>query len=167
MRARFALLLLLVAASVFLPGCGYTTKTTFRDDVRTVAVPIFTNRTFYRNLEFDVTEALTKEIELRTPYKVVSQDRADTVIKGTVVRMNPNLRSVRRQGGLPQELEARLVVDFEWIDRNGAVIRQRQGLQAVHPYVPAKPAGELYEVAQHGAAQRMAKSIVDALRGDW
>ena len=53
--------------------------------MRTVSVPIFDNQSFYQDVEFDLTEALVKEIELRTPYKVTGADRADTILQGEIV----------------------------------------------------------------------------------
>ena len=57
-------------------GCGYSQQEIYPDHVQTVAIPLFENRTFYQGVEFDLTEALVKEIELRTPYKVISNENA-------------------------------------------------------------------------------------------
>src|SRR5665213_243892 len=61
-------LFFLALFSTGLAGCGYTTKSVFPPGIRTVAVPIFENRSFYRGAERDVTEALIKQIEMATPY---------------------------------------------------------------------------------------------------
>lgn len=164
---RHALVLALLSTLV---GCGYTHEELFPDDVRTVAVPIFKNRNpqLYRDVEFDLTEALVKEIELRTPYKVTPPDRADTLLEGTIVAVNQRTLSVRREGGLPQEMETRVVVDFQWrSQRDGKTLRQRRGFASVGRYIPAQPVGEFFELAQHEAVQRAARDIVSAMRKDW
>ncbi len=165
---RLLPLLALTLAMFTLAGCGYSHKELFPKDVRTVAVPIFENRTFYQGVEFDLTEALIKEIERRTPYKVVAEDRADTILRGRVVAVEQRRLSQTRLGGLPEEVEARVVVDFTWTTvGTGQTIRDRQGFAAVGRYIPARPLGEPFEVAQHEAVATMARDIVSTLRSDW
>src|SRR5262245_11406459 len=68
---------------------GYTTRPNYDDCIRTVYVPIFENNTFRRGLEFDLTRAVIREIESKTPYKVISdRSRADTELTGTIVGAN-------------------------------------------------------------------------------
>jgi len=154
---------------VVLTGCGYTTKEVYPADVRSVAVPIFENKTFYQGAEFDLTEALIKEIEVRTPYKVIKQGSADTTLIGSIRLIDLSSLSRRaRGGGVPQELEVRMVVDFEWKNlRTGKILRQRKGFEAVGRYVPVRPMGETLSLGQHVAAQNMAKSITSVMRDDF
>jgi hypothetical protein len=167
--ARCAWALLLVV--LFLHGCGYASKPVFPTDVRTVAVPIFENKSFYRGVEFDLTEALIKQIELQTPYKVTGRERADTILQGTIVAVDQAVLSRTSTGGLPQEMEMRIVVDFEWKNgRTGQLLRQRKGFAAVGRYVPTRMGdrvGETYSTAQHRAVQQLADQVVMAMRSDW
>lgn len=160
--------LLGLALVLGLSGCGYSHQELFPKDIRTVAVPIFDNRTFYRGVEFDLTEAIIKQIELRTPYKTVPQERSDTVLKGTITALEQRTLSSTREGGMPEEIEIKLVVDFEWRNaRSGQVLRERKGFATVARYLPPRVIGETYNNAQHQAVQRMADDIVSALREDW
>ena len=159
--AGLLLLLLLLGMS----GCGYTQKELFPETYRTVAVPIFENRTFYRHVAMDLSEALIKEVEQRTPYKVVAPATADTILQGTVVQVEQTPLSRRPGSGVPEELEVRIVVNFEWKDlQAGQVLRSRAGFDAVGRYVVTRPVGEPFEHAQHTAVQRLATDIVSAMR---
>jgi len=164
----FALLAggLLAAA---LPGCGYSQADVYPDGVKTVVVPMFENKTFYRGVEFDLTEAVVKEIELRTPYKVVSNEEvADTRLTGTVVDLRQHQGSRRRPGGLPQEMEITLTVDFEWRDmRTQENLTQREGFVVAGNYLPTRGLGERFETGQHQAVGRMAERIVSEMRSPW
>ncbi|MCC6581760.1 MAG: LptE family protein [Phycisphaeraceae bacterium] len=149
-------------------GCGYTQKDLYPADVRTVAVPIFKNRTFHKGLEFDLTEALIKEIELRTPYKVVPQEAADTILDGRIDSATTSQLSRTSVGAVTQETELRIVVTLEWKNlRTGQILRRRDGLEAVGRTVSTRPIGEPVEVGQHQAVQNMANMIVNLLRADW
>lgn len=149
-------------------GCGYSSKELFPTEVHTVAVPIFENRTFYRGIEFELAEAMVKQVESRTPYKVVAPGTAQTILEGTITDIEQTQLSRRRPGGLPQEMEVTVTVDFVWKDLGrGGVIKDRRGFQAVGRYIPTAGIGEPFETAQHDAVERLARDIVSTMRTDW
>lgn len=164
-QVRLGLLCLLALAAT---GCNYRQAELFPTEYKTVAVPIFRNQSFYRGVEFDLTEALTKELELRSPYKVVPVDHADTLLDGTIVSVTQKQLSRRRDVGLPEEMELTVMVDFQWKDqRTGNLIRERRGFASVGRYIPTTPVGEPLATAQHAAAERLAMDIVAVMRSDW
>jgi len=160
----FAVLLAGIATS----GCGYTQGGLYPSDINTVAVPIFQNKTFEQGLEFEVTEAIIKEIELRTPYKVVSSTSADTIIEGNIIAVRRNRLSQDSDFGLIQEYEYVIHVNVEWKNvRTGKTLRRRDNLQSVGRAVPGGFANEPVEVGQHEATQRLAHNVVAIMRADW
>ena len=151
-----------------LGGCGYSTTQLFPKKFESVAIAIFHNNTFYRSLEFDLTEAIVKQIELETPYAIVPRGTAQTLLEGTIVKAQQHRLSRQRVGGVPQELEFQLVVDFQWKDlQTGKLIRDRKGLMRVGRYIPTAPLREPLAVAQHQASQSMAEAVISVMRADW
>ncbi|MEX0745130.1 MAG: LptE family protein [Phycisphaeraceae bacterium] len=149
-------------------GCGYSPEGVYDEQYQTVAVPIFENRTFWDRVQFDLTEAVTKELEQRTPYKVAPSAVADTILQGSITSVDQRHLARRQDGGVPEEMEITIRVDFEWIDlRTGRTLRARQGFEAVGRYAPTRPAGERVETAQHAAVQQLARDIISTLRADW
>lgn len=176
--ARAAGLILLAAAGGALWSCdetttqggafGYAAEELFPQEYGTVAVDIFDNRTFYRGVEFDITEAIDKEIELRTPYKIVPSDRADSVITGTVWEVRQSTLSRVRDGGIPQEMQVTIAISYEWKDvRTGEVIRKRGRLHGSGEYVPTRGLSEPFQRGQHEAAAEIARDLVSDMRADW
>ena len=54
-------------------------------DIKTVAVPIFDNKTRWREVEFELTNLVHREIKARTFLRLVSKpEDADIVIKGEI-----------------------------------------------------------------------------------
>ena len=145
---RVFLALLPLGAAVLLAGCGYTSKPPFRTDVRTVAVPIFRNDTFaYPGIEFDLTEAVKKEIEAHSPYKVTGTDTADTILRGTITKVAQTVLAETNTGGLPQELEVQYIVDFQWSNaRTGETLADAKGVTETGRYVPTQPVGETLSI---------------------
>ena len=79
---------ILRSAFCFLPGCaGYQLgqRSLYRPDIRTVHVPVVQSDSYRRYLGERLTEAVVKEIELRTPYKVVDSESADSVLNVRLV----------------------------------------------------------------------------------
>src|SRR5262245_4986966 len=107
-RLHTAWCLIVLATLGLLAGCengghftlfNYTTKPPFDENIRTVYVPIPTNASWMRNLEFDVMEAMVNELNTRAGAPRITSDpgRADTelimAIKNTtksVILVNQN-----------------------------------------------------------------------------
>jgi len=150
------------------PTAGYSTLSTFPQGYATVAVPIFENTTFHRNLEFDLADALIKEIEARTPYKVVPNARADTILTGRITDVEIDQLSKSRQTGLSEEVVLGVTIDFEWKDaRTGEILQARREFATHALFVPSPPSGEPIEFGEFAVIQRIASDVVDEMRARW
>src|SRR5262245_65624285 len=82
-RCLSAICMLYSAFCISLSGCaGYQigNRSLYRPDIRTVHVPVIQSESYRRNLGEKLTEAVVKEIELKTPYKVVDAESADSIL---------------------------------------------------------------------------------------
>ena len=168
-----------------LAGCGYTqvdysgessvaadgtrvskSRSLYRNDVRTVAVPIFTNRTFERNIEFGLSKAIVNYIESNTPYKVVPKERADTILEGEITRVELDTVSNSAQAAIPQEQLLTIRVNFTWKDlRTGRILTERKQFDQSGTYYPTLGEGR-FVGAQH-QVERLAVAIVQEMQADW
>ena len=145
---------------------GYRWNSLYREDVQTVAVPIFTNTSFRRGVEFRLTEAVVKQMELHAPYKVVPRERADTILEGQITAVNATTMSRDIETALPREQMVTLTVDLIWKDlRNGRILCQRKGL--TQSAVDVENLGEGEFVGSQGAIEKFALTIVQDLQADW
>jgi hypothetical protein len=145
---------------------GYTWGSVYRQDVKTVAVPVFVTRSFFRGQEQQLTQALVNQIEARTPYKVTDRARADTIIEGEIVRVDITTVSQNADNALPQEQLYAVVIDFTWKDlRTGAVLVERRNFEQTVTYYPQLGDGRF--VASQSAAEQLAAGIVEELQGNW
>ena len=76
-----SLVLVGVASSFAVVGCGYMVGSPNLPEVRSVYVPIFTSESNRRGLEYLLTEAVQKEIKLRTTMRLQRDANADTILK--------------------------------------------------------------------------------------
>jgi hypothetical protein len=164
-------LLSAVSACASDPTQGYAFTTSHDASIRTVAVPIFQNPTYSRGLEVELTDAIIKEIQAKTPWRVVPEGGAggaNTTLSGKLTDSKLHRLSTDPGTGFSQEIAVELVVDFDFKDaRTGKTILSRRGFSATDEFVPASPANERLEKGQHGAVQRLARDIVAELRSSW
>ena len=144
---RRFLSLVLAALAVVLPSCawdgqfsilGYTTRPNYDPGIRTIRVPIFKNNTYIRGLEFDLTRAVIREIEARTPFKVVSEGcPADSELTGKITVLT-KLAINRTQLNEIREGQTTLGVEIVWRDlRTGEILSQPRPKS--DPDAPAPP----------------------------
>jgi hypothetical protein len=147
-------------------SCGYSPTPLYNRSVRTIAVPIFANKTFRREWEFKLTEAIDKNIEYRTPYKIVPQNQADTILTGEIVNIQEAVLTRRFGTILPRESQITVVVNFTWRDaRTGRVLLDRRSFNRSATEIPQLD--ERVEDAEQLAIERLAEGIVDQLQRDW
>ncbi|MCL2648107.1 MAG: LPS assembly lipoprotein LptE [Phycisphaerales bacterium] len=147
------------------PGCGYSTKPLYNSSVKTVAVQ-FNNKTFRREWEFRLAEAVDKNIEARTPYKIAYAKNADTLLSGEIVDIQEGVLTRRFGTILPRETEITVVVNFTWKDlRSGRVLVERKQFNRSSTEIPQ--IGERVDDAEQWAIERLASAIVDQMRKDW
>lgn len=167
-----------IAAMFFFSGCGYQQSgsmenaagypwhTLYRDDVSTVAVPIFTNRTYYRGVEFELSKAVINQLEGQSPYKVAPRERADTILTGEIERIAVHTTSHSFTSGLPQDQRYLIIVGFTWKDlRTGKILVERHQFEQTATWYPTLGEGE--RVAQQQSIERLALAIVQEMQADW
>src|SRR5262245_55089086 len=126
-----ALLFLLLALPLF-PGCaGYQLgqRSLYRPDIRTVYVEPVQSNSFRRYLGERLTEAVVKEIELKTPYKVVDSDAADSVLRVQLVSESKRVLTENFYDE-PRDIETDFFVQLSWVDRRGDLIMNASDVPA-------------------------------------
>lgn len=150
------------------PTRGYAFAEPYDASVRTVGVPIFSNETFARGTELTLTDAIVKQIQQQTPWRVVSPDRADTVVEGAITNAELGVLSNDPDTGLVQEQTYRLTVRFVWRDnRTGETRVARENFSATGVFTPVRAGAERIEVGQRDAIDELARDIVASMRSSW
>ncbi|WP_146389899.1 LPS assembly lipoprotein LptE [Allorhodopirellula solitaria] len=93
----------------------------FPTGIRTVHVPVVRNATVRHNIGLQLTEALIREIELRTPYKVTADPSADTILKCEMISESKTVLSETNED-YPRALDGGVQVRASWSDRQGRLL---------------------------------------------
>lgn len=168
---RWGLALLILACTIM--GCGYTVGTDFRQDIKTVAIPIFENETNRRGIEFQLTEAVQKEVTKRSQFRLAKGLEADTRLTGKIVGFRKDVLGETAQDD-PRELQFSLMVRVRWEDlRTGTLLAEQElplSPDAIPMSVQAEFAPELGQslaTAMDDALHSMARKIVNLMETPW
>ena len=170
-HAPFYAVLCSCALCLGLYGCagmaGYSNESLFPDDVSSVCLEMFDNQTFRRGVEYELSDALAKRIEVDTPYKIVSDsDRADSVISGQIVSIGELALSADRDLGtvLEKEVELRAVVNWKNL-KTGQLMMDHLKVSASASY--SKYQQQDFKYASTLAANNLARKIVELMERKW
>jgi hypothetical protein len=162
---------LIALAAVVLGGCngfaGYTNKSLFPEDLRSVYVEMFDNRTFRRGVEYTLSDALVKRIESDTPYKIVSdRDRTDSVMDGQLVLIAESILTTERETGRALEKEVILTATLNWKNlKTGGMMINNQSVTAAANY--SEFLNQDFTYASSLAANNLAQKIVELMQNTW
>ncbi len=118
-RLTTALLMLVLAGGC--TGYRWGQRTLYRPDVTTVHVPIFQSDSYRRNLGERLTEAVVREIQSKTPYRVASAEEADSVLRGRIISETKRVMT-ENYYDLPRLIEAEFVVEVNWTSPQGNLL---------------------------------------------
>jgi outer membrane lipopolysaccharide assembly protein LptE/RlpB len=163
MRARGSLFVLLLAVVLGGSGCGYSWRGTLPEHIRTVAVPVFKNKTSEPAVENFLTRAIVEAFSTNGRLRVVTPERADSILEGEVVGYEVQSVAFDPRVNVRQY---RLIVtlNLRYRDvRQERVLLERAGLQERADFrVPGAVSETIAreEAAVRTAAAEIARSVV-------
>jgi hypothetical protein len=165
----------MLCVAIVAPGCAayrIGNGTLYAPDVTTVYVPMIESDSFRRDLGERLTEAVVKEIELKTNFKVVATLDADSVLAARLVSDAKRV-VVENQNDDPRALELALFAEVNWYNRR----REPLSPPAAIPLPPElgvgqtatllPEAGQSVAIQQQKAIQRLAEQIVATMEEPW
>ena len=134
--------------------------------IRTVAILPFENRTGEPALAQEVSEAITQAVQGRLGLRPASENNADAIVRGEIVRYDPDIPLSYEAGQGQVQVTRRRVqitVNVEIYDqRDSKTIWQRSGLAVDGEYQPpAEVAGRKL------ALDKLVTSIVEGAQSQW
>jgi hypothetical protein len=167
---------LALGITILLAGCAsyqIGNKKLYPEGIRTVYVPMFESDSFRRFLGERLTEAVVKEIEAKTDYKVLSDPNADSTLSGRIVQEAKHVLIYARTGD-PRQLQAELHVTVNWQDRRGRILRDNIAVPLPPELTDVSGDGSfVLEIGQSGATaqqqaiDRVAQQIVGLMENPW
>ncbi|HEV2619032.1 MAG TPA: LPS assembly lipoprotein LptE [Acidobacteriaceae bacterium] len=161
-----------VSATLFLSlaGCGYHTAgpaTHIPSSVRTLAIPIFATHAQAYHSEMALTQAVIRELNTRTRYRVLTSDStgADAVLRGTVLTQTSVPLTYDSTTGVTSSYLVTITVKVVLSARDGRVLYQNDAFSYREQYQSTQDlSGSIRE--DPAAVNRLSRDFAQALVGD-
>lgn len=139
----------------------------FPSHIRTAAILPFDNQTAEPALTQEVTAAVSEAVERRLGLRSASEQSADAVVRGSIVRYEADIplsfQPGQRGNVTVTRRRVQLTVNVEIYDqRDGRVLWQRAGLTVDGEYEPPDETG-----GRHLALEKLVNDIVDGAQSQW
>lgn len=174
MNRVFALLTTLLTACL-LTGCaGYQigNQTLYTANIQTIYIPMVKAPTLGPHMSERITEAVAKEVELRTPYKITQANLANAILNIEIIDYKQGINFKDRWGG-PRQDNLEMKAKVELVNR-GTLSPEcscefsldQEGIVLGHgSMIPV--AGQSTATEQQEAIDRLARCIVNSLEKPW
>lgn len=159
-----------------LVGCAsyrMGSESLYAPDVQTVYVPMIESDSFRRDLGERLTEAVVKEIELKTPFKVVGSPEADSILSARLVADTKRV-VVENANDDPRAVEMGMYAEITWLNRRREPLRLPTTLVLPPELLPINQTaalipegGQSVAVSQQQAIERLAQQIVSTMEEPW
>jgi outer membrane lipopolysaccharide assembly protein LptE/RlpB len=152
-------------------GCGYSrvgAAAHIPANVRTLAVPIFTSKVQGYNTEAVFTQAVVRELNTRTSYRVLTSgdgSSADAVLKGTIVKETVSPLTYDSSSGQTSSYLVSVTASVQMVAQDGTVLYKNDAFEWREQYQSTQDLSGF--VQEDGAAvRRMGRDFAEALVSD-
>lgn len=160
------------AGALALPitGCGYHaagSATHIPATVRTISVPVFTTHAQAYRTEMVFTQAVVRELNTRTHYRVLTNGSADAdaVLSGTILTQSAVPLTYDSTTGQTSSYLITITVKVVLTDRDGRVLYRNDALSFRDQYQSTQDLSGFIREDQP-AVQRLARDFAQTLVGD-
>lgn len=149
---------------MLLAGCGYGTRGNLPEHIKTVAVPIFKNRTLEPGVDTAITSGVVNAFSSGGRVRVVPLEEADAILEGEVVAYSLDGLAFDRSANV-RAYRLRVVLNVEFRDvRRSALLWRQEGLQETSDF---QVAGSVSDTVARGqgavlqAASEIGRKVVN------
>ena len=148
-------------------ACGYHTAghlSKLPPDVKTIAVPVFTNQTHSYRVEQVLTAAVIREFNTRTKFRIIPEisDDADAILRGTVVSASAAPLTYDSQTGRASTALVTVHMSVSLVDRRGNVLFDNPNYTFREQYQVSREVSSFFE-EDAPALDRLARDFARTL----
>ena len=162
---RFVFKLLLCATLIFFSGCGYHLRgggSALPEDIKTVALISFVNKTYDAEIELLISSALSVELSKGSRLALVPEPEADAIVSGDVLSIKDRPVSFS-SNDVASEYRITVKVDVVLTRSGGDVIWKGKGIEEFEDYQSLPGDIEETEKNRDEARQKLAVEMADLI----
>ncbi len=163
-RCKFARLF--AVSLLLLLSCGvYSFKGSLAPHLKTVAVPLFENRTAEFGIAEELTDALIDEFTRDNSLKIADRSSADVLIEGVIVRVNDRAGAFDQRERV-QDLKVYITVKIKCVDQVKRQVMWEERITQWGSYDPAGgPDARLDGIAE--AIDKISQEVLNKTVSGW
>jgi len=175
-RLTYSVGIIALTVSTLSTGCAsyrVGAKSLYAPDIATVYVPMIESDSFRPDLGERLTEAVVKEIELKTPFKVVGTPDADSILSTRLVSDTKRV-TIENRNDDPRAVEFKMAAQVTWLNRRRIPLQAPSTLELPPELLPIgqtstliTEVGQSVVTAQQQAIERLAQQIVSTMEEPW
>ena len=158
---------LLLTAVLLLTGCGYHaagSATHLPQNLRTLAVPSFTNSTQSFHTEFAFTQAVIRELNTRTRYRIQNTTAGDpdAILRGTILTQTSSPLTYDSTSGQTSSYLITITAKVILTARDGRILYQNDALPFREQYQSTQDLSTFIQ-EDSPAVQRLARDFAQTI----
>lgn len=166
---------LILTAALFLPACGYSTRSSLPAHIKTIYVPSFPNKIDFQAsnpnsyiplLEVTAHEALVNQFLFDGNLRVVDEKSADLILKGELIAYERSPLRYTDNDNV-QEYRVAVTVRLTMADPSGQILWEEPSFTGESSYFLTGPKVTSEASAVDEAVVDLAKRIVERTVEDW
>ena len=161
-----AIFCLLAITFVGCAGYNLGNQYLFRNDIRTVHVPIFESDSNRRFLSQRLTEAVVKQVEQGTPLTITDPSISNSFLRGRLV-LDAKSTVTENQFDDARAVRTAFRVEIDWVDRAGVPLMPRRSVTIDHSVDFIPEGGQSLATAQQEVIERIAREVVGQMEMPW
>jgi outer membrane lipopolysaccharide assembly protein LptE/RlpB len=152
---------------LFAAACGYHTAghaVTLPENVKTIAVPVFTNNTQTYKIEQILTGAVVREMVTRTHYHILNEpsDAADATLRGTVLSSSTSPLTYDSQTGRAASVLVIVSMKVSLADKQGKILYENPAYTFREQYQVSRELSSFFE-EDSPALERLSREFARTL----
>ncbi len=170
MRTSIAInLLLVLGGSLLMSGCGtYRATSGVPAELRTVAVPVFENKTGYPEFGAIATQHTLREIQREGSFKIAPLESASLKLLCSVRSENRGFSLNRTYGSRASEYRFRLIASVTLVERGtGKFLLDNLQIEAMTTFMTYDDMLTGMQSAAPRVSEELARNIVDTILALW
>ena len=153
---------------VLISGCGYAVRSGIREDIRTINIATFENKTFEHGLEANLSKVLTREFILDGTLSIVDISSADVQLSGEIVEYVLEPYTYGEDESDVQQYRIRVRADVALgREDTGETIWEEKGWEGDAAYYVSGALARTEDEALELALYELAKKIVSRTVKGW
>lgn len=163
----YLILCMTVISLIALLSCGhYTFSGSMAPHIRTIAIPLFDDKTAEFNVKEQLTDILINEFTRDNTLKIADRRNADSIIEGVLLRIEDRAGAYNSQENA-QEMRVYITIDISYFDvkKNRAVWQER--LTQWGSYDPQKSGDQGRQEGIAEALDKLATEILNRTVSGW